>query len=96
MNSTQQLEYLKRNFECVNIRWVTTRCVYRLAMGKFDTNQYVHAQPFIGISDYWTIDATEESIAIAAAVRDIKLGLMHLCGIQLKIYLGKKCSKTKN
>ncbi len=96
MNSTQQLEYLKRNFECVNIRWVTTRCVYRLIMGNFDPDKYISPQPFFGVGEYWTIDASEESIAISSAVRDVKIALMHHCGIQLKIHNRIKCSKTKN
>lgn len=81
MNAAQQWEYLEMNFECVDLRWIPLRSRYRLVMGRFDPNKYVATQPFIGIDDYWTIEASEESIVISSAFHEVKSALMYRCGI---------------
>lgn len=81
MNNTEQLEFLERNYKNVNIRWVGTRCCYRLALGDFSMPMFLKPQPILGLGEYWTVDASEEGIAIASACRDIKKTLMLFCDV---------------
>jgi len=81
MKIEDQLAYLKRNYECVYIRYIPTRSKYRLHMGSFDPNAFLEMKPFLGIGGYWTIEAGSADVAIASAFREIKNALLVRCGL---------------
>lgn len=81
MKIEDQLAYLNRNYECVCIRYINTRSKYRLHMGSFDPNKFLEARPFIGLDEYWTMEASSSDIAIASAFHEIKRALQVRCGL---------------
>jgi hypothetical protein len=81
MNHEEQLEFLKRNYDNVYIRYVATRSQYRLHMGKFDPTGFLDIKSFMGADDYWTTEGISPEVAVASACREIRNALLFHCGI---------------